>query len=134
MILKAVSERCSGCRACLLACGLTNQAACNPKYGALRIVSHFPSPGRYELRVCQKCGVCQEACPVGAIIPLENGFFAVNEDACTGCGICVEKCPEDVIRMISGKGVAFTCVGCGECVRYCPKEALLDGDGEVTRV
>ena len=133
MKLAAVSERCSGCRTCLLVCAMTNQTSCNPKYGALGVVPHFPSPGRYELRVCQKCGVCRDVCPVGAIVGLANGYFAVTEGECTGCGACVDSCPEGVIRMKAGRNAAFTCIGCGECVRYCPKEALVDEEEEVVR-
>ncbi len=133
MKLTVRSERCSGCKACLLTCALTNFGLNNPRYGALGIVPHFPAPGTFEVRVCQKCGACRDACPVGAIKEQPDGSFKVDQAECAGCGTCVEVCPEKVVRLIPEKDVAFVCVNCGECVKYCPREAIVDEDGEVKR-
>lgn len=133
MRLKAYPERCSGCRACLLTCALTNFGLNNPRYGAISIVPRFPSPGRYEVKVCTRCGACKDACPTGAIKDRPGGGYEVDASECAGCGACVEACPEKVLRFVTEKNVAFVCTGCGECVRYCPKEALVDEDGEVKR-
>lgn len=134
MNLTAYSQRCSGCKACLLVCALENFGLNNPKYGALNIIQHFPDPGTFEVKVCTRCGTCKDVCPTGAIEMGDNGFFRVNSEECIGCRACVEACPEKVIRFIVEKNVAFTCTGCGECVRYCPREAVTDASGEVARV
>jgi len=134
MKLSAISDRCSGCRACLLACALRNFGLNNPKYGAINITGRFPSPGKFEVKVCTQCGTCRDVCPTGAIKEGPGGALRVDYDECIGCGVCVESCPEKVLRFIGERNVAFVCVGCGECVRYCPREALLDSSGEVTRV
>jgi len=118
---------------CLLTCALTNFGLNNPRYGGLEIVPHFPSPGTYEVKVCQRCGACKDACPTGAIKEQPDGSYRVEVDECLGCDSCVDACPEKVLRLIPGKNVAFICVSCGECVKYCPREALVDGDGEVKR-
>lgn len=133
MKLTAYSERCSGCRACLLVCALTNHGLNNPKYGTISIHGRFPSPGGYEVNVCTRCGTCKDVCPVGAISEHPDGTYRVDPDICIGCCICVESCPEKVIRFVPEKNVAFSCVGCGECIKYCPKETLVDSDGEVKR-
>ncbi len=133
MDLTVHSEKCSGCRACLLTCALTNFGLNNPRYGALKIVSHFPSPGTFEVKVCRKCGDCRDACPAGAIEQQPDGSFRVDQSECVGCGACVEVCPEGVIRLVPEKNVAFVCVNCGECVKYCPRGAIVDQDGEVRR-
>jgi ferredoxin len=133
MKLAACSDRCSGCRACLLTCALTNFGLNNPRYGALSIVPHFPSPGTYEVKVCIRCGACKDACPVRAISELPGGSYRVDQEACTGCGACVDACPENVVRFVAEKNVAFVCTSCGECVKYCPREAIVDEDGEVKR-
>lgn len=133
-MLLPMSDKCSGCRVCLLTCALHNLGLNNPKYGAISIISHFPEPGKFEVKTCNQCGSCQDVCPAGAIHQLANGFFEVNKEECTGCGLCVETCPNHVIRMVAETKTAFLCVGCKECIKYCPREAIVDSDGEVTRV
>lgn len=134
MKLQVFSDRCSGCKACLLVCALHNFGLNNPKYGAIRIIQHFPSPGKFEVKVCTRCGTCRDVCPVGAIKEQPDGSFRVDQDECIGCGTCVDACPEKVLRFVPEKNVAFVCVGCGECVKYCPREAIVDASGEVQRV
>lgn len=134
MRLCSYSDRCSGCKVCVLTCALSNHGLNNPKLGSVSILPRFPEPGLFELGVCTKCGACRDACPVGAIQEQANGFYRVDPSLCVGCGVCIEECPQKVIRMIPESNVAFTCVGCGECVKYCPKEAIVDLDGEVKRV
>lgn len=133
MKLSARSDRCSGCRVCLLTCALTNFGLNNPRYGALGIKARFPVPGKYEVLVCTKCGACRDVCSVGAIKEQADGSFRVESAECVGCGACVDACPQEVIRFITEKNVAFVCLHCGECIKYCPREAIVDEDGEVKR-
>ncbi len=48
---------------------------------------------------CQRCGVCEEACPQGAIRMI--GQVDVDRTRCTGCGVCVGLCPAGAIRLES---------------------------------
>lgn len=55
--------------------------------------------------LCTSCGICEGACPTGAISTIvEKGNFrpTVNKEKCTNCGRCVKACPGlgvDLVRL-----------------------------------
>jgi len=119
------NDLCSGCRVCLLVCALENFGQNNPKLGLLRVAGHFPSPGGYELRICDNCGACRDACPVEAIYE-SGGELRVDEELCTGCLACVEACPKGVMTYHPSLPAPAKCTHCGMCAAYCPTGAIYD--------
>jgi len=119
------SVRCSGCRACLVACSLNLFGENNPKKAALRILAHFPVPGVFEIKACTQCGDCAAVCPTGAIKQDARGAYFVDFDECNLCEACVPECPEGVMFVRAELAeAAWKCNLCGDCVQVCGMDAL----------
>lgn len=120
MRLYADSSKCSGCRACLVACSLNRFQENNPKKAALAIEAHFPAPGAYKVRVCTQCGACAEVCPTGAIKINERGAYYVDVAECNLCDACVPECPK-LMMFVRPKlaDTSWKCNRCGDCVSVC---------------
>ena len=125
MRLYADSAKCSGCRACLVACSLNLFQENNPKKSALRVIAHFPDPGVFELKVCTQCGECAAVCPTMAIHQDERGAYYVAYDECNLCGACEPACPEGVMYVMPEYAEhSWKCDLCGDCVAVCGTDAL----------
>lgn len=125
MRLYVNSSRCSGCRACLVACSLNLFQENNPKKAALVILPHFPAPGNYEVKVCTQCGDCAKVCPTEAIKVNERDAYYVDMDLCNLCEACVSECPEGVMFVRTELAdTAWKCDLCGDCVTVCGTDAL----------
>lgn len=143
MFLATDSTKCTGCRVCLTICSLYHFKEVNPKKAALRIDAKFPSPGTYEVLVCNQCGTCASVCPVEAIslrshsgVPTpvrggapheasgKNDAYVIDPEKCNGCGICVEQCPTQVMYLHEDSPVPIKCDLCKECIPLCAPGVL----------
>jgi ferredoxin len=125
--LQANNARCTGCRACLLACSLHLFGEINPRKAALAIIPHFPEPGYFEVRTCTQCGECAVVCPIDCISRNDIGAYSIDRRRCIACMACIDACPEGVIFTHPDCREPFKCDLCGECVAYCGVGALSVG-------
>lgn len=129
--------RCTGCRACLIAC--RDRADLPPGLDWLRVEEHeagaFPEPTlTYRVVHCFHCAEppCIPACPEQGLSRSSQGLVTFDAEACVACGRCAQACPFGAISVLPD-GSATKCDGCADelslgreptCVRACPLGAL----------
>lgn len=79
---------------------------------------------------------CLDVCPTNAIFQKEDGSVLIDKDRCIGAGICEDACPYGAIYVNPESGIADKCDFCesrvkeGElpaCSATCPTDAILFG-------
>ncbi|ADL07562.1 4Fe-4S binding protein [Thermosediminibacter oceani] len=69
---------------------------------------------------------CISACPAGALSRSEAGIIKVDTPSCNKCGMCQDACPFGAIALTDYPTVCDRCVELDEpsCVKACPTRAL----------
>ena len=127
----SVAAACTGCGACVQACGQN--------------IIALDADGRPALTFnageCTFCGACAEACPEPVFDRSIAAFphvVAIGADCFAGRGIvcqsCGDACPESAIRFKARLGgpalpeiASDRCNGCGACIAACPAQAIAVG-------
>jgi len=118
-------ERCTGCRACELACSGAHEGFFSPSNARIRAIREEPA---IDIAItCRQCAKppCAAACPTAAIQKRRDGLVEVISSRCIGCGACAEACPFGAIHVF--RDIAIKCDLCGgdpECVKACAPYAL----------
>ena len=127
--------RCSGCRACMVACKqwhdlpadfstpfngqYQSHADLTPTtWNLIKMKEHTDSMGKFHWDFikfqCMHCQnpACMLGCPEGAISQKESGAVVIDEDKCVGCGYCRTNCPFNVPRIDSERNKSTKCDLC----------------------
>lgn len=67
---------------------------------------------------------CARVCPVDALVPRPDGGVVLHRDRCVGCGLCRQACILGAVFWDERDGKPLICIHCGYCVRYCPHDVL----------
>lgn len=114
-------SRCTGCRACMVACKQwkdlpaemtpfngeyqSHKDLSSKTYNLVRMNERVTSDGKFHWDFlkfqCMHCEnpACVAGCPEGAISKTEAGPVVVDDDKCIGCGYCTANCPFDVPKI-----------------------------------
>ena len=53
-----------------------------------------------DLKLCKKCGICIEFCPVDVFSAEMDGTpIPENQDKCIGCKLCELRCPDFAVKV-----------------------------------
>ena len=116
--------RCTGCRACVLACALAHSGVIRISASAIQVVSSLDGGVNVPL-ICTDCEErsCISVCPVHAIqINEALGFPVIHAEECVGCKACVSACPYHAITFdpVTNKAIKCDlCHGSPLCVEVC---------------
>lgn len=137
-------DRCTGCRACQVACKTQNQVEVGPLWRRVTEIESgkYPSVAITNLSLsCMHCAkpACAAVCPTGAISKRsEDGIVVVDQTKCIGCRYCAFACPFGAPQFGSS-GLMQKCDLCLErtaqgkdpaCVATCTTKALHSGTME----
>lgn len=67
---------------------------------ALDVEEKLPAVAFIDPQLCIGCTLCQQACPVDAIVGAAKQLHGVLASECTGCELCLVPCPVDCIKMV----------------------------------
>jgi len=138
--LHVFPDRCTGCRACEVACVAAHEGVFGRTAARIKVVKNEPMGLDYP-NVCRGCTrpPCVEACPVEALRKDQadgnsptTGAVILSEEKCIGCGACVEACPFGAADLHPQSELALICDLCGgdpACVTRCATGAIVYGEG-----
>lgn len=136
------SSRCTGCRACEIACKNENKLPVGPRWRRVRVTEEGSYPNLQVTSLSFSCNHCDEPkcaeiCPAGAYTKRSDGLVVHDESKCIGCRYCTMACPYGAPQYNPEADKSGKCRGCVErldqglepaCARICIYGALYFGD------
>ncbi len=137
-------KKCSGCKACQIACKDMHNLEIGVLYRQVRAyeTGRYPAPGFFHYSAaCNHCGTpaCVVSCPNGSLEKLADGTVQIDLELCIGCKQCIDACPYGVPQYRESDMKVGKCDACSElreqglnpaCVDACNMRVLEFGEIE----
>ena len=129
--VRAVSNLCRDCQACLLGCSLYHEKKCDTGLARLTVEKDM-ARFEFDINICRHCSnpKCMSECPSDAMYLDERGVVIIVDEKCTRCGACQNNCPFNSIFYNIGQDRYLKCDLCAGreegplCVELCTPGAL----------
>ncbi len=118
-------SRCTGCRRCEAACAFFHTGRINPELARIKVTQLYEIgiDGPVVCQQCEE-RYCL-ACPDDALSLGDHGEVVVSPTVCTLCGVCEKACPIGAVTLFRGfVYVCDLCGGEPKCVRACTEAAI----------
>lgn len=132
-VLLISPEKCTGCKACELACSFAHEEEFNPARSRVSVLT-WRNEDRTVPVMCLQCeqAVCVAACPAHAIHEdSQTGARVVNNTRCVECKMCINICPFGCTSYDTVGRRIIKCDLCGgdpQCAKICPSGAITTVD------
>lgn len=127
-ILVIDPEKCTGCRACEMACSIHHGLIARPTPNRIQVA--YARDDYYMPIACLHCeeAYCMESCVFEALVrDGPNAIVRVVDENCTACMVCIDACPYGGMVYAEDKGTVIKCDLCGgspACAAYCAPGAI----------
>jgi len=118
-------KKCTGCQRCETACSFVHTGRINNHFARMKVLNLYESGldspvvcVQCKERYCLKC-------PEDALSLGRQGQVVVSPTLCTSCGVCEKACPIGAIEVFNKiVYVCDLCGGDPECIKVCTEGAI----------
>ena len=130
-MIKVDISKCTGCKKCETVCAFFRSGKVNRRLARMKVLNLYETgvDGPVVCLQCQE-RYCL-SCPEDAIKVGSYGQIIVSQTRCTLCGVCEKACPIGAIEMFKEiVFVCDLCGGRPKCVEACTEGAIAYEPGE----
>lgn len=118
-------KKCTGCKRCETICSFIHSGRISSRLSRIKVLNLYESgtDGPVLCVQCRE-RYCLE-CPQGALSLGVRGEVLVSPDLCTACGLCESACPIGAVEIFENTArVCDLCGGEPRCVAACTEGAI----------